>query len=266
MSTAKKAHSRHRGHPNAKVDLSVAKLPTTNLTLSRKSKYADKWILPNSSGPSRVLFNGPGGSGKTNLAITLLTDCRFMLGYFDRLFIFCPSAGQQEDYDHLKRAYPPDTLEIKDFTPHNVAAAWEETKKIFQVCKKKGWTAPQTLMLFDDLIRVPYFDAVVSDLNTKARHDGISVWVISQGLMSLPRLMRLQASNIFAFSPTQSEIERLSAECTNALCGEDVVERMIRQATKQRFVAFHFNAHAPTHLQYRQGLTEFFHVHDPSLP
>lgn len=248
---------------NGRLDLSVSKLPTDNLTLSKLSKYADKHILPNSAGPSRAIFNGPGGSGKTNFCITLLTDPRFMLGFFDHIFVYCPSAGMQTDYDHLTKAYPPDMLEIKDFSPEEVKKDWEMTKKITEICKKKEWPLPQTLMLFDDLILTPGFDTATSMLNTKARHDAISVWVISQGLMSLRRLMRLQASHIFAFSPTESEIERLANECTNALCGADTVRQMILQATKERFLPFYCNRHAPTHLQYRQGLTNFFEVHDP---
>lgn len=247
------------------TDLSVGKLPTENLTLSKRAKYAEKFIFPNSAGPSRCIFNGPGGSGKTNTCLTLLTDPRMMAGFFDHVYVYCPSAGLQTDYDHLRKTYNKETLEIHDFSPDLVQQHWNLTKGIIKVCKKNGWPFPQTLMLFDDLLQVPGFDQMASTLNTKARHDCISVWVISQGLMTLSRLMRIQASNIFAFSPTESEIERLAVECTNALCNEKQVGQMIRQATKERFQPFHCNRHAPPHLQYRQGLTKFFDIHDPAL-
>lgn len=249
---------------NGKVDLTVKKLPTET-TNYRVTKYADKYIFPNSSGESRVIFAGPSGSGKTNLCLTLLTDPKMMLSHFDFIHVYCPSAGMQEDYSHLRKAYDSDTLEVHDFSEERVQEDWALTKQITKICLKQGEPRPQTLFLFDDLINTPDFDKVVSTLNTKARHDGISVWVLAQGLMSLPRLMRIQASNIFCFSPTESETERLSKECTNALCGEKQVSQMIKQATSQRFQCFHYNKHAPPHLQYRSGLTNYFKVHDPSL-
>lgn len=244
-------------------DLSIGKLPTPNSTVSKVSKYAEQFLLPNSSGPSRVIFNGPSKSGKTNYALTLLTDPRFMLGFFDTVIVYCPSHGLQSDYDHLQKAYPKEDLEIKDFDPRTVQNDWDQAQKIVKVCKKNKWSYPQTLMLFDDLINTPGFDKVAATLNTKARHSCISVWVISQGLMSLTRLMRIQASNIFAFSPTESEIERLAIECTNAIANEKQVHKMITQSTRKRFEPFHFNRDAPAHLQYRQGLTNVFVLHDP---
>lgn len=249
---------------NGKLDLTVKKLPTET-TNYKVTKYADKWIFPNSSGESRVLFAGPSGSGKSNLCITLLTNPKMMLGHFDHIYVYCPSAGMQADYAHLRKSYDQETLEVKDFSAEQVQEDWDLTKQICKICLQQGEGRPQTLFLFDDLINTPDFDKVVSTLNTKARHDGVSVWVLAQGLMSLPRLMRIQASNIFTFSPTESEIERLSKECTNALCGEKQVAQMIKQATSERFQSFHFNRHAPSHLQYRSGLTNYFKVHDPSL-
>lgn len=247
------------------MDLSIGKLPTlTTQMSSKRPKYSEEFIYPNSQGPSRVIFNGPSGSGKTNFALSLLTDARHMAGFFDMIYVFCPSAGMQADYDHLVQRYSPHELQIIDFSPATLEAAIADTRQMSELCKSYDAPMPQTLFLFDDLINTPGFDKHVSTLSTKARQWCISVWVISQSLMSLSRLMRIQASNIFCFSPTQSEIERMAAECTNAIANEDMVERMVRAATVQRYEPVHVYRQAPVHLQYRKGLTTFFVLHDPA--
>lgn len=246
------------------IDLTVKKLPTETVhTTSKKPKYADKWLFPNCDGASRVIFNGPSQSGKTNFAISLLCDPAFMRGFFDKIYVFCPSAGIQEDYAHLTRIYGQE-VEVRDFTAAECMAIFDALKKVTELCKTNGAPIPATLFLFDDLINVPGFDKTAATLCTKARNWGISVWILSQSLMSLSRLMRLQATNVFAFSPNQSEIERLAVECTNAIAPEELVERMVRAATRQRYRPFHINRQAPAHLQYRMGLTEFFELHDPA--
>lgn len=252
---------------NHVLDLSVGKLPTDTVhTLSKKSKYHEEHVYPNCDGPSRCIFNGPSGSGKTNFCLSLIADPRHMSGYFDKIFIFCPSAELQSDYAHLETRYKvPKELEVLDFGPAVVQEKWDETRAIFLKCKEAEAPLPQTLFLFDDLINVPNFDKCASTLMTKARHSGISVWVITQGFMTLSRLMRLQASNVFAFSPTESEIQRLAMDCTNAICDEVKADQMIRYATRERYKPFHFHRHAPLHTQYRKGLTEIYELNDPAL-
>lgn len=259
------SNSNQRSARDAEIPLTIGKLPTETVqTQAKKSFYADKWVLPNANGASRVIFNGPSGSGKTNFALTLLTDNRFMRGYFDKIFVFCPSAGIQADYEHLTKTYTPTELEILDFSTAAVTSAFNTIKSITELCRTHGAPMPQTLFLFDDLLNVPGFDKVTSTLCTKARQWSISVWILSQSLMGLSRLMRLQASNIFAFSPTQGEIERLAAECTNAIANEDLVALMVRDATKDRYAPFHFYKQAPIHQQYRRGLQQFYMLVDPA--
>lgn len=254
-------------HDQHELDLSVGKLPTETVhTLSKKSKYHDDHVYPNCDGPSRCIFNGPSGSGKTNFCLSLIADPRHMAGYFDKIFVFCPSAELQSDYAHLEKKYKvPHELEILDFGPAIVQEKWDETRDIYKKCRESEAPLPQTLFLFDDLINVPGFDKCASTLMTKARHSGISVWVITQGFMTLCRLMRLQASNVFAFSPTESEIQRLALDCTNAICDERKADKIIRYATRERYKPFHFHRHAPLHTQYRKGLTEVYELHDPAL-
>lgn len=256
-----------KSNPEDPLDLEVHKLPTDTLhTLAKRSKFHDDNIFPNSSGPSRCIFNGPSGSGKTNFALSLLTDSRQMRGYFEKIVVFCPSAELQSDYTHLESCYRmPDELEIADFSPAAVQAHWDQAKEIYNRARESKLPLPMTLFLMDDLINTPHFDKTASTLMTKSRHSGISVWVITQGFMTLSRLMRLQASNVFAFGPTESEIQRLAADCTNAICDEKSADRIIREAIKDdRFKPFHFNRHAPLHTQYRRGLTTIYELEDPA--
>lgn len=268
MATKNKAHtSAPNKNSTDRMDLSMKKLPTETAQMkAKKSKYADKYIFPNCKGPSRILFSGPSGSGKTNTSISLLTDPRMMRGFFEKIVIFCPSAGVQEDYDHLRRCYPDeDQLEISDFSPALVDEKVNEIKKIVETCKQFEAPLPQILFLFDDCVNLPGFDKISGTLAIKCRQWAISMWILTQSLMDVTRLMRLQASNIFAFSPTESEVERLAADATNVVANKDLVATMIRQATSKRYRAFHLHRHAPPHLQYRTGLTEFFKLRDPTI-
>lgn len=253
--------------PAEPLDLEVHKLPTDTVhTLAKRSKFHEDNVFPNSNGPSRCIFNGPSGSGKTNFALSLLTDARQMRGYFEKIIVFCPSAELQSDYAHLESCYKvPEELQIVEFSPAAVQAHWDEAKTIFKKAKDAKLPLPMTLFLMDDLINTPNFDKCASTLMTKSRHSGISVWVITQGFMTLSRLMRLQASNVFAFGPTESEIQRLAADCTNAICDEQQADAIIRFAIKDdRYKPFHFNRHAPLHTQYRRGLTTIYELADPA--
>lgn len=56
----------------------------------------------------------------------------------------------------------------------------------------------------------------------------------------------------------------MAVECTNAIANEEMVEKMVREATVQRYAPVHVYRQAPVHLQYRKGLTEIFELHDPA--
>ncbi len=262
---ARKKQTKTDTSANEEIDLSVGKLPTiTTEEQAKRPKFADRFIYPNSNGPSRVLFSGPSRAGKTNFAMSLLTDNRHMSGFFNFIVVFCPSAGMQADYDHLRQKYPEERLQIIDFSIANLEEEIEIAKERAEQCKQDNVRPPQTLFLFDDLIKTPGFDKGVATLCTKSRQWAISVWVLTQSLMALSRLMRLQASNIFAFAPTKGEMARLAEECNNIAADEDTVTEMLRQSSIIPFQPFHFCKTDEAHKQYRIGLTEFFDLKDPT--
>jgi len=217
--------------------------------------------------PSRVIFNGKSGSGKSNL-LTFLCSQPHMYGrtnpkkddsmYFDIIFLFSPTADGQDDL--------PKYLNLPDkriFTDFNIEALDNILAIQDEIIKENGIeNSPKMLIIFDDI------QSDVKFMNSKSftrcfiqgRHLNASIFVCGQSWTKLPRVCRLQASNIFFFPSSQSEVEILSNEYTPANTSKKDFQKLIKHATNEQYNFLHINCDAPLKERFRKNLDKIINV------
>lgn len=201
----------------AREGYKIGALPTQK-SLIRQRPIMKHGYIP--SHPSSVIFNGKSGSGKTNLLITLLIDPRFygskgqIACYFDKIYLFSPTAGKCDDLAEHLFDYTP--LKEEDlYYSLDEAKLNELIEEQKAVIDRKGIAnSPKMLIILDDVQSSQSFlkSDVILDLFLKNRHYNISTWLCSQSYTKTPRACRLQANNIFYFRGSASESDLIIDE------------------------------------------------------
>lgn len=196
----------------------IGSLPTEKTKVEQRQIMKDG-IIP--SHPSSVIANGKSGSGKTTLLISLLIDPRFYgkggehdSHYFDRIYLFSPTAGSCDDLVQQLYRYTP-LLEEDTFTEFDETKLNEILEEQKETIDRKGIAdSPKTLILLEDIQSDQDFlrSKTILKLFLMNRHFNISTWLCSQSYTKTPRACRLQANNIFYFRGSASETEKIIDE------------------------------------------------------
>jgi len=213
--------------------------------------------------PSSMIMNGKSGSGKSTLLLNLCCMPQFYgptqpdgrQRYHDLIFIFSPTATQDDLPEYLN-------LEEKYIITENFESRLEHIintqRQIIE--KKKIENSPKILIIFDDIQSQDSFMRSGSFLKCfiQNRHYNISTILCSQSFTRTPRACRLQASSIFFFQGSASEIELLVEEfCPPGMTKKQFME-MVRYTTtgggsgKHSFM--HINMKVPIEHRYRKNL------------
>ncbi len=256
----KKLRNRKTKIPNADKTniLKVIPYPTSKSKIKQRPLMKEL-IIPKH--PSRVIFNGKSGSGKSNL-LTFLCSQPHMYGktnpkkdnsmYFDIVFLFSPTADGQDDL--------PKYLNLKEkriFTDFNVQALDNILAIQDEIIKEYGIEkSPKMLIIFDDI------QSDVKFMNSKSftrcfiqgRHLNATIFVCGQSWTKLPRVCRLQATNVFFFPSSQSEVDILSNEYTPPNTSKKDFQELIKLATSKQYNFLHINCDAPIENRFRRNL------------
>lgn len=204
---------------------------------------------------SSVLISGKSGSGKSTLLANLLLDKRFYNGYFDKTFLFSPTANGDDIQKQLK---------IK---PQHVFTDLDEAPDLLEViiCAQKealekttADKAKQYAIIFDDVIGDTKF------MNSKAftqcfyqvRHICCTTFICTQHFTRVPRVCRLQANFIFYFRGSMSETEILVEEFAPPHMNKNEFRRMVVDATSEGFDFLTINMKMDWEKRFRKNLGE----------
>ena len=199
---------------------------------------------------SSVIFSGKSGSGKSNLMISLLTRKNFYLDYFDKVYLFSPTAHGGDD---LVQYIKPNQIET-DFDIKLLESIIEKQRDV--IADKGIVKSDKILLLFDDIQSDSKF------MNSKAflkcfiqcRHLNISTWLGGQSWTKTPRACRLQANNIMLFPGSQSEVDLLVQEFSPPGLTKKQFYEMINYATAEPFNFLHINMRQPPKTRFRKNL------------
>ena len=259
ISSNKQRKQQTKKYNNKNEDLKIIKFDTAK-SLIPSRPYQDSYIIPKH--PFRLILTGRSGSGKSNLLVNLMKKSIFYgrtdaddekTGYFDLVFLFSPTAGIGDDLiTHLdipsQRIYTdPSTFLVR---LNHIFETQDALIKSNGIAK-----SPKILCIFDDIQSATKF--MNSDSFTKlfiaGRHSNISIIVAIQSWTRLPRVLRLQASNIMLFPSSNSEIELLADEYTPPGFNKREFMSLVMYATSEPYNFLHINNQAHDN-KYRKNL------------
>ena len=215
--------------------------------------------------PCSIIMNGKSGSGKSTLLLNLCCMPQFYgptlktgskqeikkSRYHDLIFMFSPTSFQDDLPEYLN-------LDEKYIITENFEPRLEHiiTTQRGIIEKKKIENSPKILIIFDDIQSQDSFMRSGSFLKCfiQNRHYNISTILCSQSFTRTPRACRLQASSIFFFSGSASEMELLVEEfCPAGMTKKQFME-MVKYTVKDKHSFMHINMKVPAEERYRKNL------------
>lgn len=240
-----------------KVDKAVADDPKIE-----QPQAAELGIVPKVA--FRWMFSGPSNSGKTNLARWVLD--KYYTGnhggsFFDRIYLFSPTAKLDPVWKDLRGLRPGDR--VTDLTN----GGEEKLKAIFDRnisrCKRMGKeNAPHELIILDDVIASTQFVNSPEFLQEfiAGRHGNISIFVMTQSYMKIPRSVRMNITALAMFPSRDTEIIRLHQEhgpiCMNKKQFIKMVKYAIKKTEDEKYPFLFLDTAKAEHERFRRCLNE----------
>ena len=211
--------------------------------------------------PFSMMISGRSGSGKTNLLMNLLTRREFLQNYFQYIIVYSPTAGEYDD-SYKSLGLPRENFK-NDFSEEDLERLIESRKDLI---KKKGieWVAKNSrvLIILDDVIANRDFLNSPQALKMFAllRHYLVSVIVLMQTYNKLPKALRNNANAIMIFPSNRSELEVLKDELCPPSLNKKQFEKVISEATSDRYGFLYINNHAKPDKRLRKNLDEIINL------
>jgi hypothetical protein len=233
--------------------LVIGPLPTDKKKI-KQVPNAEAGIIPTHA--SNVIFSGCTGSGKTNLMITLLIRPNFYKGYFDKIYLFSPTAKGGDD---LVKYIKPTEI-ISNFDIKRVEEIIADQQK--DIADKGIVKSDKILILYEDIQSDERFMRSKPFLRCfiQSRHLNMSTWLLGQSWTKTPRPCRLQANNVFFFPGSQSEVDLMCKEFTPPGLNKKQMAELITYATSEPFQFLHMNMRMPPKERFRKNLNELLKI------
>lgn len=212
----------------------------------------------------RWMFSGPSNSGKTNLARWCLD--KYYQGknggsFFDRIYLFSPTAKLDPVWKDLEGLRPGDRItELKNGGAERLRAIFD---KGVRRCKAMGKeNAPHELVILDDVIAQTQFLNAEDFLNLFAagRHGNISIFVMTQSYIKIPRSVRMNITALAMFPSRDTEIIRLHQEHGPIKMNKKQFIRMVKHAInktdEEKYPFLFLDTMRPEDLRFRRCLSE----------
>lgn len=236
--------------------LKIIPYPTNKQDIPQRP-FMKEEIIP--SHPSRTLFNGKSGSGKSNLLVNLMSRSEYYgadkdgKGYFDLVFLFSPTCNGGDDL--VRFLDIPKKRMFNTFDEKTLDNIVKTQKKIIEE-KKDLLKSPKILVIFEDIQSDEKFMSSKSfeQCFLMGRHFNMSIFLLGQSWTKTPRVCRLQASNIFFFAGSRSEQKLLNEEFNPPRLSKREFDDLIEEATGDDYGFLHINCKTPFRERYRQGL------------
>jgi len=245
--------------PNYKIE----KIETEKSKIPQR-KATESGVLPRF--PFSWMLSGSSGSGKTNLAMNILTNKDLYGKFFHCILVFSPTAGAFDD--SYKVLNLPEENFIKEFDGSMLDKIIEarkakiEDKGIEFISKNE-----RMLIILDDVIADRQFlespDAL--RLFSLLRHYLVSVMVMIQSYNKLPRALRNNCNAICVFPALRSEIEVIKDEVAPAEYTKKEFEKLLKYCMSEQHSFFYINRHAKPNQRIRRNLDEILELEQFSI-
>jgi hypothetical protein len=236
------------------MDLDIKKVKTSKDKI-KQAKLATKYVIPRIGTSS--LLNGSTGQGKSVLLANLMTDPRFfgdkVHPTFQHRFLISPTA---EGDDVQKKLKIPKENTVTDLSeaPEIIDTIIQTQRKLVRDKGNDG--APQVAIIYDDVISDQEFCKNKHFIRSfiASRHFNITPFVLTQSYTYLPRVVRLQAKNIFFFASSLSEVELLFKEYCPPGLNRKQFFRLVADATAEPYAFLYINKSVKWKDRFRKNL------------
>jgi hypothetical protein len=239
--------------------LKIVPMETDKSKIKLRGSMKSGIIAPH---PNRTILNGCSGSGKTVLLVNLLTNKKLYADYYDLCVVLSLTANILDDsYSKIKQKSKKTKIVIINELDASIIE--DVMKTNLDIIEEKGThKAPKILIILDDCICNKEFmkSDSLAKIFVMGRHHSCSVWLATQRFASVPRVARLQASQLFLFKCTGSEIKTLVDEFKPANFKRREFENLVHYATRDDYTFLNINMHVPSKLRFRRNLDEILEI------
>ena len=166
--------------------------------------------------PHTAIFSGPTGCGKTQRVLDLIeTEYN---QHFENVIILCPTLRWNKTY--LERGYIWKDDDVYPIEPKG---------NLFELIEKLSlrFSGEETLFVVDDVIADETLDKrrnPLLELAISGRHRKQSLWILTQSYTALPKNLRRQKKQLFAWYPSEKSDLKTIDEETNLMNSDDLLK------------------------------------------
>ena len=166
--------------------------------------------------PHTAIFSGPTSCGKTQRVLDLIeTEYN---QHFENVIILCPTLRWNKTY--LERGYIWKDDDVYPIEPKG---------NLFELIEKLSlrFSGEETLFVVDDVIADETLDKrrnPLLELAISGRHRKQSLWILTQSYTALPKNLRRQKKQLFAWYPSEKSDLKTIDEETNLMNSDDLLK------------------------------------------
>ena len=166
--------------------------------------------------PHTAIFSGPTSCGKTQRVLDLI-EIEYNQ-HFENVIILCPTLRWNKTY--LERGYIWKDDDVYPIEPKG---------NLFELIEKLSlrFSGEETLFVVDDVIADETLDKrrnPLLELAISGRHRKQSLWILTQSYTALPKNLRRQKKQLFAWYPSEKSDLKTIDEETNLMNSDDLLK------------------------------------------
>ena len=163
-----------------------------------------------------AIFSGPTSCGKTQKVLDLIEE--EYKNHFENIVILCPTLRWNKTY--LERSW---------IWKNDYIFVFEPRRNLFKLIEKLSslFSGEETLFIVDDMISDETLDKKrqpLLELAISGRHRQHSLWLLTQSYTAVPKNLRRQKKQLFAWYPSEKSDLKILDEETNLMNSEDLAK------------------------------------------
>ena len=163
-----------------------------------------------------AIFSGPTSCGKTQKVLDLIEE--EYKHHFENIVILCPTLRWNKTY--LERSW---------IWKNDYIFVFEPRRNLFKLIEKLSslFSGEETLFIVDDMISDETLDKKhqpLLELAISGRHRQHSLWLLTQSYTAVPKNLRRQKKQLFAWYPSEKSDLKILDEETNLMNSEDLAK------------------------------------------
>jgi GTPase SAR1 family protein len=157
--------------------------------------------------PNFILYLGKAASGKSTMAISLINSKSLFKRVYHEIILFCPPNSRASITNDFWGTNLPEDCIYDELNLENLQEAYDRA----QANRDEGL---KTLILMDDVQKElkGECEKLLLHMVSNRRHASLSIWMLCQNYISIPRQVRQGLTDLFVFKVGKNEIQNIFNE------------------------------------------------------